>query len=77
VFSTPSPEDGNRSGFRNVVFLEYQTMDKVQRPSNPEDFFPGCLFKKEPMEWTGHVWGNEKYIQYLVGKPQKTRSLGD
>jgi hypothetical protein len=33
--SLPSPEDGNRSSFRNVVFsmyLEFRTMDKVQNP---------------------------------------------
>jgi hypothetical protein len=33
--SLSSPEDGNRSRFRNVVFcsyLEYRTMDKVQKP---------------------------------------------
>jgi hypothetical protein len=33
-----SPEHGNISSFRNVVFcfLEYRTMDKVQKPSSPE-----------------------------------------
>jgi hypothetical protein len=34
--SLPSPEDGNRSSFRNVVFssyLEFRTMSKVQEPS--------------------------------------------
>jgi hypothetical protein len=34
---SPSPEDGNRSSFRNVVFynfLEYRKMDKVQKSSN-------------------------------------------
>jgi hypothetical protein len=33
----PSPEDGNRSSFRNVVFLLPRTPDggKVQKPSNP------------------------------------------
>jgi hypothetical protein len=36
--SLPSPEDGNRSSFRNVVFLylEFWTMEKVQIPSDPE-----------------------------------------
>jgi hypothetical protein len=34
--STPSPDDGNRSSFRNVVlyFLGYQIMEKVQKLSN-------------------------------------------
>jgi hypothetical protein len=32
-----SPEDGNRSVFRNVVFfLEYRLTDRVQKASNPE-----------------------------------------
>jgi hypothetical protein len=30
-----SLEDGNGSSFRKVVFLEYQTMDNVQKISNP------------------------------------------
>jgi hypothetical protein len=32
----PSPDDGNRSSFRKVVFylLEYRTMEKDQIPSN-------------------------------------------
>jgi hypothetical protein len=37
--SLPSPEGGNRSSFRNVVFsnyLEFRTMDKVQKPSDSE-----------------------------------------
>jgi hypothetical protein len=41
VVFLPSPEDGNRSSFRNVVFssyLEFRTIDKVQIPSNPKDF---------------------------------------
>jgi hypothetical protein len=42
--SCPSPEDGNRSSFRNVVFfcffLEYRTMNKVQKPSSPECYIP-------------------------------------
>jgi hypothetical protein len=33
----PTPEDENRPSFRNVVcFLEYQTMDKVQKLSSPD-----------------------------------------
>jgi hypothetical protein len=35
-----SPENGNISGFRNVVFfsyLEYRVMGKVQNASDPED----------------------------------------
>jgi hypothetical protein len=35
--SPPSPEDGNRSSFRNVVFsnlLEYRTMDINPKPNN-------------------------------------------
>jgi hypothetical protein len=39
-----SPEDRNRSRFRNLVlfcvFLEYQTMGEVQEPSNPECYAP-------------------------------------
>jgi hypothetical protein len=42
--SHPSPEDGNRFSLRNVglfcVFLEYPTMDKVQKPQNPECYIP-------------------------------------
>jgi hypothetical protein len=37
--SLPSHEDGNRSGFRNVVFssyLEFRTMDRVQNLSNSD-----------------------------------------
>jgi hypothetical protein len=38
--SFPSPEGGNRSSFRNVAFssyLEFRTMDKVQKPSDSQD----------------------------------------
>jgi hypothetical protein len=38
--SLPSPEDGNTSSLRNVVFssyLEFQTMDKVHKPSDSEE----------------------------------------
>jgi hypothetical protein len=41
---THSPEDGNKSSFWNVVFssfLEYQTMDKGQKPSNYESTVSG------------------------------------
>jgi hypothetical protein len=34
---TPSPDDGNSSSFRNVVFsssVTYRTMDRAQNPSN-------------------------------------------
>jgi hypothetical protein len=36
--SLPSPEKGNRSSFRNVVFwyLEFQAMNKFQKPSSSE-----------------------------------------
>jgi hypothetical protein len=37
--SLRSPEDGNRSSFRNVVFysyLEFRTMDKAHKLSNSE-----------------------------------------
>jgi hypothetical protein len=39
--SLPWPEDGYRSSFRNIVFstyLEFWTMDKVQKLSNSENF---------------------------------------
>jgi hypothetical protein len=39
VCISPSPENGNRSSYRNFVFsslLEYRTIDKVQNPSNSE-----------------------------------------
>jgi hypothetical protein len=37
-----SPEEGNRSSFRNAVssFVEYRTMDKVRKPSNSEGYTP-------------------------------------
>jgi hypothetical protein len=40
--SFPLPEDGNRSNFRNVVFLgfKYWAMGKVQKPSDPECYAP-------------------------------------
>jgi hypothetical protein len=37
--SLPSPEDGDRSSFRNVVFsryLEFRTMDEAHKPSDSE-----------------------------------------
>jgi hypothetical protein len=37
--SLPSPDEGNRSSFRNFVFssfLEYRAMDKVRTPSNSD-----------------------------------------
>jgi hypothetical protein len=35
LFLSFSPENGNRSSFRNVVFCsEYQAMDKVQKSNN-------------------------------------------
>jgi hypothetical protein len=40
--SHPSPEDGNASVSETLcsfVFLESQTMDKVQTATNPEKFF--------------------------------------
>jgi hypothetical protein len=43
VLPPPWPEDGNRFSFRNVVFfnfLEYWTMDKVQKLSNSECYTP-------------------------------------
>jgi hypothetical protein len=42
-FSLPSPEDGNRSSVRNVLFssyLEFRPMPKVQEPSNSACFTP-------------------------------------
>jgi hypothetical protein len=41
--SLPSPEEGNRSSFRNVVFysyLEFRTMNKVQKPSDSDCYTP-------------------------------------
>jgi hypothetical protein len=34
--SLPSPEDGNRSSFRNGISLEFRTMDKVKKPSDAD-----------------------------------------
>jgi hypothetical protein len=39
VSPPPSPEDGNRSSFRNVLFsnyLEFWMMDEVQKPIDSE-----------------------------------------
>jgi hypothetical protein len=43
--SHPLPEDRNRSSFWNTVFfhvflLEYQTINKAQKPCNPECYIP-------------------------------------
>jgi hypothetical protein len=41
-----SPENGKRSGFRNVVFstcLEYLKMDEVQKTSNSQCYIPSSL----------------------------------
>jgi hypothetical protein len=38
--SLPSPEDGNRSSFRNAVFssyLEFRALDKGEKPSDSEE----------------------------------------
>jgi hypothetical protein len=46
----PSPEDGNRSRFRNAVlssYLYFQTMDIVLDPSDPGRYTPS-LEKKTP-----------------------------
>jgi hypothetical protein len=46
--SFPSPEDGNRYSFRNVVFysyLEFRTMDKDQKSSDSEDYWSLCCLK--------------------------------
>jgi hypothetical protein len=44
VFPTPSPEDGNRSSFRNIVFqyLEFRTIDILvsPKPSSSECYDP-------------------------------------
>jgi hypothetical protein len=44
----PPPEDGNRSSFRNVVFLlpKHRTMENVQEPSKSVCYTP----KSEPYE---------------------------
>jgi hypothetical protein len=44
---SPSPEDENRSSFRNVVFsafLEYWNMDQVQKPINSECYTPSSEY---------------------------------
>jgi hypothetical protein len=33
--SLPSPEDGNRSSFRNVVFSSYLEFGTMDKPTNP------------------------------------------
>jgi hypothetical protein len=46
--SLPSPEDGNRSSFRDVVFsgyLEFQTMDRVLKLSESEYACVPCVMK--------------------------------
>jgi hypothetical protein len=43
----PSPEDGNRSSFQNIVYynyLKFQTMDKVHGPSDSECYAPFSEF---------------------------------
>jgi hypothetical protein len=43
VVSLPSPEEGNRSGFRNDVFLsylEFRMMTKVHNLGDPECYTP-------------------------------------
>jgi hypothetical protein len=40
---SPSPEGRNRSSYQNVMFsdfLEYRTLDKVQKPSNSVSYTP-------------------------------------
>jgi hypothetical protein len=47
-------EDRNRSSFRNVVFfcfLEYRTMDKVQKPSSPEYHIPSSEHLKSTHDY--------------------------
>jgi hypothetical protein len=44
--SLPSPEDGMRFSFRNVVFSSYlvfRTMGKVHKPSNFEGYMLFCI----------------------------------
>jgi hypothetical protein len=58
--SLPSPEDGNRSSFRNIfLYLEFWTMDKVQKPSSEPFRFYDCWC---PLE-TVHI---QFYIIYLT-----------
>jgi hypothetical protein len=43
VPSFPSPVEGNRSSFRNTIFsryLEFKTIDRVQKPSDSECYTP-------------------------------------
>jgi hypothetical protein len=36
VSPTPSPEDGNRFSFQNIVLFRILDDDEAQQPSNPE-----------------------------------------
>jgi hypothetical protein len=57
VFSNPSPEDGNRSNFRNIVFIRFSNDGQVQAPTNP--YCLGNLGKH------GHIIKNKTY-RYVV-----------
>jgi hypothetical protein len=52
----PSPEDGSRSSFRNVVILDFRMMEKVQKPISSQ--FLAFV----------HMWlfSTYKYLQLLV-----------
>jgi hypothetical protein len=77
--SLTSPEDGNRSSFRNVVFysyLEFFAMDKVQKPSDPGK----CLLFSYVLGWkmtvphfTQPMATTDKWIRLYI--PNKTNSV--
>jgi hypothetical protein len=63
-FFLSSPEDGNRSSLRNIVFsgsLEFRTMDKVPKPSDSERHTAAL----QPLDVTGtslaHSNGSSAY----------------
>jgi hypothetical protein len=67
----PSPKDGNRSSFWNVVFysLEYQTMEKSKKPSNPvwfiSAFYSNAISRNE--------CGSEKLLCCFYTLKRKTK----
>jgi hypothetical protein len=43
---------GKASLIEKVIFSEYQVMDQVQKPNNPEQIYPSlvCLWKTSALE---------------------------